>query len=143
MLFLEKNQPFLKIINVNNKSNYFTVFLVSYCILRFFYRYYFFFIIINVNSFWELLYFQTSNFHWSFFFVLFLFTISGYLHDSSLIWLNIVKIESYSYLYLSLWIVFISYYGDLFNYLKSLPTIILSILGGLGGALAYWSAFQL
>ena len=42
-----------------------------------------------------------------------------------------------------MWIVFISYYGDLFNYLKSLPTIILSILGGLGGALAYWSAFQL
>ena len=42
-----------------------------------------------------------------------------------------------------MWIVFISYYGDVFNYLKSLRAITLSILGGLGGALAYWSAFQL
>ena len=42
-----------------------------------------------------------------------------------------------------MWIVFISYYGDVFNYLKSLPIIILAILGGLGGALAYWSALKL
>jgi len=57
--------------------------------------------------------------------------------------LKIVHNESYSYAYLSLWIVFISYYGDIFNSLKELPTIFLSILGGIGGSLAYWTAYNL
>jgi len=60
-----------------------------------------------------------------------------------LIWLKIVQDESYSYVYLSLWIVFISYYGDLFNSLKELPNIFLSMLGGIGGSIAYWTAYKL
>jgi len=51
--------------------------------------------------------------------------------------------ESYSYGFLSLWIVFISYYGDVFNKLKELPYLFLAILGGIGGSLAYWSAYKL
>ena len=51
--------------------------------------------------------------------------------------------ETYSYGFLSLWIVFISYYGDVFNKLKELPYLFLAILGGFGGALAYWSANKL
>ena len=51
--------------------------------------------------------------------------------------------ESYSYGFLSLWIVFISYYGDVFNKLKELPYLLLAILGGIGGSLAYWSAYKL
>jgi dehydrogenase/reductase SDR family protein 12 len=51
--------------------------------------------------------------------------------------------ESYSYGFLSLWIVFISYYGDVFNKLKELPYLFLAILGGFGGSLAYWSAYKL
>ena len=54
-----------------------------------------------------------------------------------------MHIESYSYVYLSLWIVFISYYGDIFNSLKELSNIFLSILGGIGGSLAYWTAYKL
>ena len=51
--------------------------------------------------------------------------------------------ESYSYGFLSLWLVFISYYGDVFNKLKELPYLLLAILGGIGGSLAYWSAYKL
>ena len=54
-----------------------------------------------------------------------------------------IKIESYSYVFLSLWIIFICYYGDIFNKLKSLPYSILAIIGGAGGTLAYWSAYKL
>ena len=77
------------------------------------------------------------------FFVALLFTTFGYIHDSSLIWLKIILSESYSYGFLSLWIVFISYYGDVFNKLKELPLLFLAILGGIGGSLAYWSAYKL
>jgi len=51
--------------------------------------------------------------------------------------------ESYSYGFLSLWLVFVSYYGDVFNKLKELPYLLLAILGGIGGSLAYWSAYKL
>ena len=54
-----------------------------------------------------------------------------------------IKIESYSYVFLSLWIIFICYYGDIFNKLKSLPYSILALIGGAGGTLAYWSAYKL
>ena len=91
----------------------------------------------------QLPYLQTCNFYWSFFFVALLFTTFGYIHDSSLIWIKIISSESYSYGFLSLWIVFISYYGDVFNKLKELPLLFLAILGGIGGSLAYWSAYKL
>jgi len=42
-----------------------------------------------------------------------------------------------------LWIIFICYYGDVFNKLKSLPYSILALIGGTGGTLAYWSAYKL
>ncbi|GIT72802.1 MAG: hypothetical protein Ct9H300mP28_26160 [Pseudomonadota bacterium] len=40
-----------------------------------------------------------------------------------------IEIESYSYVFLSLWIIFICYYGDVFNKLKSLPYLILALIG--------------
>ncbi len=57
--------------------------------------------------------------------------------------MNIITNESYRYGYLSLWIVFISYYGDVFDKLRELPTFFLTILGGVGGSLAYWYAYKL
>ncbi|MAM26792.1 MAG: hypothetical protein CL704_02455, partial [Chloroflexi bacterium] len=57
--------------------------------------------------------------------------------------MNIITNESYRYGYLSLWIVFISYYGDVFDKLKELPTFLLTFLGGVGGSIAYWSAYKL
>ena len=98
---------------------------------------------VHIYSGSQLPYLQTWNFYWSFFFVALLFTTFGYIHDSSLIWLKIFPSESYSYGFLSLWIVFIAYYGDVFNKLKELPLLFLAILGGIGGSLAYWSAFKL
>ena len=98
---------------------------------------------VHIYSGSQLPYLQTWNFYWSFFFVALLFTTFGYIHDSSLIWLKIIPSESYSYGFLSLWIVFIAYYGDVFNKLKELPLLFLAILGGIGGSLAYWSAFKL
>ena len=77
------------------------------------------------------------------FFVTLLFTTFGYIHDSILIWSKFILSESYSYGFLSLWIVFISYYGDVFNKLKELPLLFLAFLGGIGGSLAYWSAYKL
>ncbi|MBC7538454.1 MAG: SDR family NAD(P)-dependent oxidoreductase [Bacteriovorax sp.] len=76
-------------------------------------------------------------------FLIILFTLFGYLHDTSFIWLNIITKKSYHIGFLSLWIIFIAYYGDIFNKLKNIPTFFLSILGALGGSLAYWSAYKL
>ena len=42
-----------------------------------------------------------------------------------------------------MWIVFISYYGDVFDRLKKIPNYFLALLGGIGGCLAYWSAYKL
>ncbi len=72
-----------------------------------------------------------------------MFTLTGYLHDSLLIWLKIILEDSYTYGFLSLWIVFISYYGDIFSKLKKLSFLPLALVGGLGGSLAYWSAYKL
>ena len=57
--------------------------------------------------------------------------------------MNIISKESYRFGYLSLWIVFISYYGDVFDKLKELPNLFLTILGGVGGSLVYWYAYKL
>lgn len=71
------------------------------------------------------------------------FTLFGFLHDSILIWSEIVIKDSYSYSFLSLWIVFIAYYDDVFIKFKNAPILAISLIGAFGGALAYWSAYKL
>lgn len=71
------------------------------------------------------------------------FTLAGYLNDSSLMWFGFVKANSYSYANLSLWIIFIAYYEHIFSRLVTLPSFIKSLLGGIAGALTYWSAGRL
>lgn len=72
-----------------------------------------------------------------------LLTLVGYLNDSGLIWLNLIYKDSYQIGNLSLWIVFIIYYEHIFVKFRNLPTPVVSFVGGLAGALTYWSAAKL
>lgn len=76
---------------------------------------------------------------------LMLFVAFGLFHDYSLSWLNLVdyRQESFPFWLTSLYVVFLCYYGDLFNYLQKLPKIIQFLLGGLGGLMAYTGGAKL
>jgi dehydrogenase/reductase SDR family protein 12 len=76
-------------------------------------------------------------------FLIIFFIFFGFLNDSSLIWMKIITKESYQYGNLSLWIVFLIYFEQIFVKFKKLPLLFLSVLGGIGGALTYWSAYRL
>ncbi|MBP9680274.1 MAG: SDR family NAD(P)-dependent oxidoreductase [Bacteriovorax sp.] len=73
----------------------------------------------------------------------FFVVLCGVLHDWQLIHLGYVVKDSYSFGYLSLWIVFVCYYNDIFKPLVKRSNIFLGILGGFGGSFAYWSALRL
>ncbi len=74
-----------------------------------------------------------------------MFSIYGLTQDLSLYFTEIISFKEgyYPFWILSLYIIFIGYFGDLFNYLQKLPTWSLSILGGLGGAFAYLGGMEL
>jgi dehydrogenase/reductase SDR family protein 12 len=73
----------------------------------------------------------------------FFVVLCGVLHDWQLIHLGYVVKDSYSFGYLSLWIIFICYYNDILSPLLKRSNIILAFLGGIGGSFAYWSALRL
>lgn len=75
--------------------------------------------------------------------VLSAFLIYGLIELIILRKLNLVSFESYPIWILSLYVVFIGYYGDVFDYLKEKPVFLLSLLGGFGGVLAFWGGVRL
>ncbi len=76
-------------------------------------------------------------------FLLGLLVTFGYLNDSSLIWLNLIYKDSYQYGNLSLWIIFLAYYEQIFAKLRSVSPLLTSMIGGTAGAFTYWSAAKL
>ena len=75
--------------------------------------------------------------------LLVIFVLSGIVHDGVLMNFLFLKSECYSWSFLSLWILFLTYYGDIFNRFEQLPKYVNTIIGALGGSLAYLSAAKL
>lgn len=76
-------------------------------------------------------------------FLVCLLVLIGYLNDSSLIWMNLIPKESYHLGNLSLWIIFILYYEHIFVKFKKLSPLLIAFIGGVAGAMTYWSAAKL
>lgn len=76
-------------------------------------------------------------------FLTIVFTLWGFIQDYLLIANGIILSDTMLYWLLPLWLVFISYYGDIFNKLKDQNIFLLSLVGGIGGAFAYWSGANL
>lgn len=76
-------------------------------------------------------------------FLIGVFLLVGFLNDYSLIWLNFVTAESYHLGNLSLWVIFIAYYEDIFVKFKKLPVLLIAVIGSMAGVLTYWSAAKL
>lgn len=72
-----------------------------------------------------------------------LFIIVGFLNDSSLVYFKLIYKDSYQYGNLSLWIIFLIYYEHIFDKFKELSFVILALIGGVAGALTYWSSAKL
>lgn len=53
------------------------------------------------------------------------------------------KMDGFPLWLMSLYIVFICYYGDVFNYLKDKNIILLSLLGAIGGAGAFYGGVKI
>lgn len=74
-----------------------------------------------------------------------IFILFGLFHDFFPHWMNWVdyRQESFPFWLTSLYIVFLCYYGDLFNYLQKLPKIVQFLFGSLGGLMAYTGGARL
>jgi hypothetical protein len=74
-----------------------------------------------------------------FIFVVF-FALFGAMQDGLMLWLGIIELDSVrSLLWLiSLWVVFLGYFGDLLNRFKDFEVWKLSLLGAGGGMMAYY-----
>jgi dehydrogenase/reductase SDR family protein 12 len=76
-------------------------------------------------------------------FYLIVFFLCGLISDFMLINLNLTYNESYQYGNISLWIIFLVYYNNIFSKFQSISTLKMSIIGGVAGAFTYYSAVQL
>lgn len=67
------------------------------------------------------------------------FVVFGTFHDFSLQFFGLIDYvaEDFPIWLLSLYVVFICYYGDLFNAINRLPKLVQFVLGGAGGLSAY------
>jgi hypothetical protein len=74
--------------------------------------------------------------------VIFFFT--GLFEDLIFIHFDIIKLESnYPPIWFpTLWMVFVGYYGDVFNRMMDFPIWLMSLLGAIGGSLAYYRALM-
>lgn len=77
-------------------------------------------------------------------FALAFFVIYGAVQDGLANYLKLVRTDSLLPIWLnSLWVVFIAYYGDVFNKFAKLKVYVLSAIGALGGVLAFYSGAKL
>ena len=81
----------------------------------------------------------------TYFLFLVFFMIFGLFHDLSISWFGLISYESDQFpLWLtSLYIVFLCYYGDIFNYLSKLNWHLQFMIGASGGVSAYLGGAKL
>jgi hypothetical protein len=76
----------------------------------------------------------------SYLLMILIFFFTGFLQDTLLIYLGVMKMNStFPPIWLpTLWMMFLGYYGDVFNKMLDFPIWAMSILGAIGGSLAYY-----
>ena len=69
-----------------------------------------------------------------------IFFFTGLLQDTILIHFGIIKMNStYPPIWFpTLWMMFLGYYGDVFNKMLDFPIWLMSLLGAIGGSFAYY-----
>lgn len=72
-----------------------------------------------------------------------LFSLWGWFQDSLLIFTNTVDFGGNIFWLNSIWVVFIAYFGDVFNKFTQLKAWQLGLLGGVAGILSYLSGCRL
>lgn len=68
---------------------------------------------------------------------------SGVINDIFLLKFGLIDAHFYNLGFISLWIIFISYYEPFFEKFRDLASFKLAIIGGVGGAMSYISAMRL
>lgn len=76
-------------------------------------------------------------------YLIFIFLAFGIFNDFSLQSLGLISKDFYHWNALSLWIVFPLYYEEIFKKFCNLPVLMTTLVGGLGGAMTYFSAAKL
>jgi hypothetical protein len=74
-------------------------------------------------------------------FILLSFVVFGFIQETLYKSLNLVDYgqSTFPLWLLSLYPVFLCYYGDIFNKFKKISPLLLALIGGLGGVSAFWS----
>jgi hypothetical protein len=76
-----------------------------------------------------------------------LFFTAGFLQDTLLIYLNLIDFKNGSVfppIWIALlWVLFLGYYGDVFNKMLYFPTWAMSLIGAIGGCFAYYRGLSL
>jgi hypothetical protein len=75
--------------------------------------------------------------------ILLFFISFSFLEIKILSYLGLITFQSFPYWLICLYSVFICYYGDIFNYLKDKKNWVLSLMGGVGGTIAYWGGVKI
>lgn len=76
-------------------------------------------------------------------FLITIFLLAGVINDYGLIGIGMIEGESYQLGNLSLWIVFLAYYEEIFVKFKNLSLPLVALIAGVAGAMTYWSAAKL
>lgn len=72
-----------------------------------------------------------------------MFSIWGWVQDGLLVFTGTVQFRGNIFWLNSIWVVFIAYFGDIFNKFSNLKIILLSLLGGTAGTFSYLSGCRL
>ncbi len=76
-------------------------------------------------------------------FLVIFFCIYGVVETLLFSKLSLIKYEYFPLWLISLYVIFICYYGDIFNYLEKQAIWLLSLIGGVGGAFAFWGGVKI
>lgn len=71
------------------------------------------------------------------------FSLWGWAQDAILVLSNTVNFGGNIFWLNSIWIIFIAYFGDVFNKFTTLQAWQLSLLGGVAGTFSYWSGCRI
>ena len=69
-------------------------------------------------------------------------TLWGLIQDGLLYQFGAIKGKEYPLWTVSLWVIFVCYYGDVFNRFNKFSSVHLSLIGAFAGTFAYWGGVQ-
>lgn len=87
---------------------------------------------------------SVMKFHY-YLFMMIIFFAFGFIQDTVLIYFGFLKMNSTfpPIWFATLWLIFLGYYGDVFNKMLYFPLWLSAILGAIGGTLAYYRGISM